>query len=144
MQSVDSTPIVPPERHGPVQQFFRDLGPGLITGAADDDPSGISTYSVAGAAYGYTGLWTALFSFPLMSAVQLMCARLGMVTGRGLASVIRARYPPWVLWPACLLVVVANVFNIGADLGGMADAMQMVTGVRSYYWTPLFMLFIAV
>jgi len=121
-----------------VGQFFRDLGPGLITGAADDDPSGISTYSVAGAAYGYAGLWTALFSFPLMSAVQLMCARLGMVTGQGLASVIRMRYPRWVLWSACALVVIANVFNIGADLGGMAEAMQMVTGVHSYYWTPLF------
>ncbi|AXC10913.1 Manganese transport protein MntH [Acidisarcina polymorpha] len=129
---------VPPRRRDPVQQFFRDLGPGLITGAADDDPSGISTYSVAGAAYGYTALWTALFSFPLMAAVQLMCARLGMVTGRGLASVIRTRYPPWVLWPACGLVVIANVFNIGADLGGMANAMQMVTGVPSYFWTPLF------
>jgi NRAMP (natural resistance-associated macrophage protein)-like metal ion transporter len=137
-------PESPPRRSDRVQQFFKDLGPGLITGAADDDPSGISTYSVAGAAYGYAGLWTALFSFPLMSAVQLMCARLGMVTGQGLASVIRTRYSPWVLWPACLLVVVANVFNIGADLGGMADAMQMVTGVRSYYWTPLFTLLIAV
>jgi NRAMP (natural resistance-associated macrophage protein)-like metal ion transporter len=135
--------IVPPSaRQDSFRQFFRNLGPGLITGAADDDPSGISTYSVAGAAYGYAGLWTALFSFPLMSAVQLMCARLGMVTGCGLASVIRTRYPRWVLWPACALVVIANVFNIGADLGGMADAMQMVTGVRSYYWTPLFTLFI--
>jgi len=73
-----------------------------------------------------------------MSAVQLMCARLGMVTGRGLAGVIRRRYSPWVLWPACGLLIVANVFNIGADLGGMADAMQMVTGVRSYVWTPMF------
>src|SRR6516162_5837051 len=78
-------------------RFFQELGPGLITGAADDDPSGISTYSVAGAAFGYTGLWTALFSFPLMAAVQLMCARLGMVSGQGLAAVIRTRYPPWVL-----------------------------------------------
>jgi NRAMP (natural resistance-associated macrophage protein)-like metal ion transporter len=143
MSTVEEKPVMPssgiPDR---LQSFFRDLGPGLITGAADDDPSGISTYSVAGAAYGYAGLWTALFSFPLMSAVQLMCARLGMVTGCGLASVIRTRYPRWVLWPACVLVVVANVFNIGADLGGMADAMQMVTGVRSYFWTPLFMLLI--
>ena len=130
----------PPDR---IEGFFRGLGPGLITGAADDDPSGISTYSVAGAAYGYAGLWTALFSFPLMSAVQLMCARLGMVTGCGLASVIRSRYPPWVLWPACALVVVANVFNIGADLGGMGDAMQLVTGIRFYYWTPFFTLLIA-
>jgi NRAMP (natural resistance-associated macrophage protein)-like metal ion transporter len=120
------------------QQFLAELGPGLITGAADDDPSGISTYSVAGASYGYATLWTALLSFPLMAAVQLMCARLGMVTGCGLASVIRTRYPRWVLWFACSLVIVANIFNIGADLGGMADAMQMITGIRSFYWTPFF------
>ena len=138
MQSTGSTRAVKPERYGPVHRFFRDLGPGLITGAADDDPSGISTYSVAGAAYGYAGLWTALFSFPLMAAVQLMCARLGLVTGRGLAAVIRTRYPPPVLWFACALLIVANVFNIGADLGGMADAMQMVTGVPAYVGTPLF------
>jgi len=110
----------------------------LITGAADDDPSGISTYSVAGASYGYATLWTALLSFPLMAAIQLMCARLGMVTGRGLASVIRNRYSRWVLWFACALVVVANVFNIGADLGGMADGMQMITGVHAYIWTLFF------
>ena len=119
--------------HRGVQQFLRELGPGLITGAADDDPSGISTYSVAGASYGYATLWTALLSFPLMAAVQLMCARLGMVTGCGLASVIRTRYPRWVLWFACGLVIVANVFNIGADLGGMADAMQMISGIPAYY-----------
>src|ERR1700735_3400073 len=97
------------------------LGPGLITGAADDDPSGISTYSVAGASLGYLPLWTALFSFPLMTAVQLMCARLGMVTGLGLAGVIRKRYSRWVLWGACSLLVIANVINIAADLGGMAE-----------------------
>ena len=125
-----------------VRRFFANLGPGLITGAADDDPSGISTYSVAGAVFGYSLLWTALVSFPLMAAVQLMCARLGMVTGRGLGGAIRLRYPRWVLWAACLLLVVANVFNIGADLGGMADAMQMVTGIRSYFWTPFFALLI--
>jgi NRAMP (natural resistance-associated macrophage protein)-like metal ion transporter len=125
-----------------IQSFLKNLGPGLITGAADDDPSGISTYSVAGASYGYATLWTALLSFPLMAAIQLMCARLGMVTGCGLASVIRTRYPRWVLWFACALVVVANVFNIGADLGGMADAMQMVTGVHAYYWTPFFAILI--
>src|SRR5262252_8629304 len=95
-----------------VRRFFADLGPGLITGAADDDPSGISTYSVAGATFGYLPLWTALFSFPLMTAVQLMCAHLGLVTGRGLAGVIRRRYSPWVLWSACALLVVANVINI--------------------------------
>jgi NRAMP (natural resistance-associated macrophage protein)-like metal ion transporter len=142
MQKRSSDETLLPGQHGALHRFFKNLGPGLITGAADDDPSGISTYSVAGAAYGYASLWTALFSFPLMAAVQLMCARLGMVTGRGLAGVIRTRYPPWVLWIACALLVVANVFNIGADLGGMADAMQMVTGLPSYYWTPLFALLI--
>ena len=125
-----------------MRHFFANLGPGLITGAADDDPSGISTYSVAGAVFGYSFLWSALLSFPLMAAVQLMCARLGMVTGRGLAGVIRLRYPVWVLWPACLLLMVANIFNIAADLGGMADAMQMVTGLRSYFWTPFFALLV--
>src|SRR5213593_4701261 len=126
-----------------VRRFFANLGPGLITGAADDDPSGISTYSVTGAAFGYTPLWTALFSFPLMAAVQLMCARLGMVTGRGLAGVLRRRYPPAVLWAACTLLVIANVVNIGADLGGMAEATELVTGVPSLAWTPLYSVLLA-
>src|SRR5271169_4336170 len=121
---------------GRFRRFFSNLGPGLITGAADDDPSGISTYSVTGAAFGYSLLWTAIFSFPLMAAVQIMCARLGMVTGLGLAGVIRVRYPRWVLWSACALLIVANVVNIAADLGGMADVMQLLTGVGSFYWTP--------
>src|SRR5689334_1163735 len=121
-----------------VRRFFSELGPGLITGAADDDPSGISTYSVTGAAFGYAPLWTALFSFPLMSAVQMMCGRLGMVTGRGLAGVLRRNYPRWILWSACALLIVANVFNIGADLGGMAEASKMMTGVNSLIWTPIF------
>jgi NRAMP (natural resistance-associated macrophage protein)-like metal ion transporter len=125
-----------------VRGFFADLGPGLITGAADDDPSGISTYSVAGASFGYMPLWTALFSFPLMAAVQLMCARLGLVTGRGLAGVVRRYYPRWVLWSACALLIVANVFNIGADLGGMAQATEMMTGIKSYFWTPLYTILI--
>ncbi len=118
------------------------LGPGVITGAADDDPSGISTYSVAGAAYGYATLWIALLTFPLMSAVQLMCARLGMVTGRGLAAEVRDNYPRWVLWGACSILVVANVINIGADLGGMAEATQLVTGIRPQVWIPLYALLI--
>ena len=120
------------------RRFFSRLGPGLITGAADDDPSGISTYSVTGAAFGYTLLWTALFSFPLMTAVQLMCARLGMVTGTGLAGVIRARYSKWILWGACLLLVTANTVNIGADLGGMGKVTEMVTGVSSLFWVPVY------
>ena len=121
-----------------IQRFFAELGPGLITGAADDDPSGIATYSVTGAAFGYGPLWTALFCFPLMAAVQLMCSRLGMVTGRGLAAVVRKRYSRWVLWGACLLLIVANVINIAADLGGMAEATQMVTGLPDVWLTPAF------
>src|SRR5579863_1700255 len=125
------------------RRFFGQLGPGLITGAADDDPSGISTYSVTGAAFGYAPLWTALFSFPLMTAVQMMCARLGMVTGEGLAGVIRNRYSRWVLWGACALLVTANTVNIGADLGGMAKVTEMVTGMKSIYWTPVYAVLIA-
>lgn len=125
-----------------VRLFFAELGPGLITGAADDDPSGISTYSVTGASFGYMPLWTAIFSFPMMAAVQLMCARLGMVTGRGLAGVVRLYYPRWVLWASCALLIAANVFNIGADLGGMAEATEMMTGIKSYYWTPVYALLI--
>jgi NRAMP (natural resistance-associated macrophage protein)-like metal ion transporter len=121
-----------------VRKFFAELGPGLITGAADDDPSGISTYSVTGASFGYAPLWTALFSFPLMAAVQLMCARLGMVSGRGLAGCVRRHYPRWALWFACSLLLVANIVNIGADLGGMAEATQMVTGTNALIWTPIY------
>jgi NRAMP (natural resistance-associated macrophage protein)-like metal ion transporter len=128
----------PPVDRRRFRRFFADLGPGLITGAADDDPSGISTYSVAGAAFGFAPLWTAIFSFPLMSAVQLMCARLGMITGLGLAGVIRRRYPRPVLWGACLLLVIANVINIAADLGGMAEASTMVTNVPSAVWVPVY------
>src|SRR6202049_3055392 len=125
-----------------LRRSFAVLGPGLITGAADDDPSGISTYSVAGAGYGYTTLWIALLTFPLMAAIQLMCARLGMVTGRGLAAAVRIHYPRWVLWGAWSILVVANVINIGADLGGMAEATQLITGIRPLMWIPFYALFI--
>ena len=125
-------PVSPPWR---LRRFFAELGPGLITGAADDDPSGISTYSVAGAgdsAMRHCGRRS--FPFPAMAAVQLMCARLGMVSGRGLASVIRRRYSRRVLWGACTLLIVANVINIGADLGGMAEVSEMMTGVKAVFW----------
>jgi NRAMP (natural resistance-associated macrophage protein)-like metal ion transporter len=127
-----------PGRHPPWRRFFASLGPGLITGAADDDPSGISTYSVAGATFGYATLWTALLSFPLMAAVQMMCARLGLVSGLGLAGVIRQRYPRWVLWFACALLGIANVLNIAADLEGMGEASALVTKVPSAVWVPLY------
>lgn len=125
-----------------VRKFFANLGPGLVTGAADDDPSGISTYSMAGARFGYTPLWTALISFPLMMAVQLMCARLGVVTGQGLAGAVRRRYSPRVLWGACALLVIANVINVGADLGGMGEVTAMISGISPLVWTPLYAVFI--
>jgi NRAMP (natural resistance-associated macrophage protein)-like metal ion transporter len=130
-------PTIPPKQNR-VELFFTGLGPGLITGCADDDPSGISTYSMSGAVFGYGLLWTALLSFPLMVSVQMMCGRLGMVTGRGLAGVVRRRYSKWILWGACALLIVANVVNIAADLGGMAGATQMITGVNSLVWLPLY------
>ena len=131
----------PPIKRHPgshVRRFFAELGPGLITGAADDDPSGISTYSVTGASFGFAQLWTVFFAFPLMCAVQIMCARLGLVSGQGLAGVLRRRYPKWVLLGACTLLAVANTVNIGADLGGMAEAMEMITGLSPVLWLPLF------
>jgi NRAMP (natural resistance-associated macrophage protein)-like metal ion transporter len=121
-----------------LKRSFAILGPGLITGAADDDPSGISTYSVAGAAYGYSTLWIALLTFPLMVSVQLMCARLGVVTGRGLAASLRMHYPRWVLWGSCSILVIANVINIGADLGGMAAATELISGTRFVIWIPVY------
>ncbi|HTG26585.1 MAG TPA: divalent metal cation transporter [Methylomirabilota bacterium] len=114
-----------------LKRSFGILGPGLIIGVADDDPSEISTYSVAGAAYGYATLWIALLTFPLMAAIQLMCAWLGMVTRRGLAAAVRIYYPRGVFWGSCSILVVANVINIGADLGGMAEATQLITGIRA-------------
>src|SRR5437868_5092076 len=134
----DSRAPAPTTEKRAFRRFFSNLGPGLITGAADDDPSGISTYAVAGATLGYVPLWTALFSFPLMAAVQLMCARLGLVTGLGLAGVIRRRYSRWVLWGACGLLIIANVINIAADLGGMAEATRMVTGLPVALSVPMF------
>jgi NRAMP (natural resistance-associated macrophage protein)-like metal ion transporter len=124
-----------PVNHG---GFFSSLGPGLITGAADDDPSGIATYSIAGATLGYAPLWTSLASFPLMAGVQLMCGRLGLVTGFGLAGVIRRRYPRWVLWAACALLCVANVINIAADLSAMAETTELIVHVRASLFLPLY------
>ena len=123
--------------HNPLVRYFRILGPGLVTGAADDDPSGITTYSVAGASLGYGMLWMALATFPLMAAVQLICARIGLVTGRGLAAAIRRHYPRPFLYVACLLLLVANVFNIAADLSGMAGVTQMLTGVPALVSVPV-------
>jgi NRAMP (natural resistance-associated macrophage protein)-like metal ion transporter len=119
-----------------------ELGPGLITGAADDDPSGIATYSQAGAAFGYGTLWVTLVTLPLMAAVQLMCARLGIVARSGLASVLRAHYPRQLLWLACTLLVIGNTVNIAADLAGMAAAASLLTGLPSLWFVPAFAAFI--
>lgn len=107
-------------------QFWHMLGPGLTTGAADDDPSGIATYSQAGAKYGYQFGWLAAFTFPFMAIIQEMCARIGVVTGRGLAANIRHHYPRWVLYACTGLLFAANSLNIGADLGAMAKATQLI------------------
>ncbi|MBW4061131.1 divalent metal cation transporter [Candidatus Saccharibacteria bacterium] len=107
-------------------RFLRILGPGIVTGAADDDPSGIATYSQAGAQFGFGLLWTMLLTFPLMTAVQEACARVGAVTGKGLAEAVREHYPKKVLLPVVLLVVAANTFNIGSDIGAMAASTQLL------------------
>lgn len=106
--------------------YWKNLGPGLTTGASDDDPSGIATYSQTGAAYGMQLAWLAAFTFPLMAIVQEMCARIGIVTGRGLAANIRIHYPKWVLYLCTALLFFANTLNIGADIGAMAKATQLV------------------
>src|SRR5215471_11103498 len=129
---------IAPRRGRSVRHFFRNLGPGLITGAADDDPSGISTYSTAGAAYGFMTLWTAWLCLPLMTSTQLMCARIGLVSGRGLAGVLRRYYSRRLLWFACALLLVANTVNIAADLSGMAEAAEVLSGWPSIWFIPPF------
>lgn len=108
------------------EEYWETLGPGLTTGASDDDASGIATYSQAGAQYGFQFLWLSWFTFPLMAVVQEMCARIGIVTGRGLAANIRQHYPRWVLYGTTCLLFAANAFNIGADLGAMAQGVQLL------------------
>jgi NRAMP (natural resistance-associated macrophage protein)-like metal ion transporter len=108
------------------QRFLKILGPGLITGASDDDPSGIGTYAVAGASFGFATLWMALVTFPMMSAVQYMCAKIGMVSGRGLAGVLKAHYSTKLLYPAVLCLVIANSINAGADIGAIAAGFNLL------------------
>jgi NRAMP (natural resistance-associated macrophage protein)-like metal ion transporter len=110
---------------------LKALGPGLITGAADDDPSGIATYSQAGAQFGFNTLWTLVLTYPFMVGIQLVSARIGRVTGRGLAANIRRAYSPWLLYSIVILLLVANVINIAADIAAMGAALRLVTGVGS-------------
>ena len=114
------------------RKYWNILGPGLTTGASDDDPSGIATYSQAGAQYGFHLLWLSIVTFPLMAVVQEMCARIGMVTGRGLAGTIRTHFSKKVLYACTLLLFGANAFNIGADLGAMAKGVQLLRPSLSF------------
>lgn len=123
---------------GIIRRFFSALGPGLITGAADDDPSGIATYTIAGAQLGTSLLWTALITWPLMAAVQFMCARIGMVTGVGLGDALRRKGPRSLLFFGALALLIANTINVGADLSGMADAAEMLTGISSHFYVVVF------
>lgn len=125
-----------------IKKFFSSLGPGLITGASDDDPSGIATYSIAGASAKYSTLWTVLFTFPLMSAIQEMSARIGMVTGRGLVGVMRLHYPRALLYAIAFLVVGANIINIGADIGGMAAASNLLLNINPLIFGAVYTVFI--
>jgi NRAMP (natural resistance-associated macrophage protein)-like metal ion transporter len=126
-----------------IRSLLRSLGPGIITGAADDDPSGIATYSIAGAQLGTKLLWTALITWPLMAAVQMMCARIGKVTGEGLAGNFKHRFPRWLLFSFIIALLVANTINIAADLAGMADAAEMLSGVNSHWFVLAFALLIS-
>src|SRR6202166_3262507 len=133
------TSTVPNKPRGNVfARFLRLIGTGEITGAADDDPSGIATYSIAGAQLGTSLLWTSLATWPLMGAVQMMCARIGMVTGKGLAGNFSQRFPKWLLRAFILALLAANTINIAADLAGMADAAEMLTRINSRWFVILF------
>lgn len=125
-------------RPGWIRSLLKSLGPGIITGAADDDPSGIATYSVAGAQLGTKLLWTALLTWPLMASIQIMCARIGKVTGQGLAENFKQRFPKWLLLAFVIALLTANTINIAADLAGMADATAMLSGINSHWFVIAF------
>jgi NRAMP (natural resistance-associated macrophage protein)-like metal ion transporter len=120
-----------------IKDLLKKIGPGFITGAADDDPSGIATYSQTGAIFGYSQLWTAFFSFPFMASVQEMCGRIGMTTGMGLARVIKTHYSKWLLYFAVFVLFFINTVNIGADLGAMAASAQLIFNLPFIFWLVL-------
>jgi NRAMP (natural resistance-associated macrophage protein)-like metal ion transporter len=122
----------------PLRGLLAFLGPGLITGASDDDPSGIATYSQVGAQFGYGMTWVMLFSYPLMAAIQEISARFGRVTGRGIAGNIRLHHPVWLLRLIVGLLIVANIVNLGADLGAMGDALYLLVGGTAHFYVVLF------
>jgi len=131
-------PAATPARYPRMRKLLRQLGPGLITGAADDDPSGIATYSQAGAQFGYGMLWAVLVTFPLMVAIQLVSARIGCVTGRGVASNIRRHYPAGLLHAIVVLLLLANTVNIAADIGAMGQALRLVIGGPAHAYALAF------
>jgi len=133
MASVGSEEDRQKTERNPVKRFLKVLGPGLITGAADDDPSGIGTYSQAGASLGFATLWTAIMTFPLMAVVQFLCAKIGMVSGMGLAGVLRKHYSRAVLYPAVFGLVVANTINAGADIGAIAAAVNLLVPIPTVW-----------
>src|SRR6185295_14988225 len=116
------TPMTQTPKKSTLRAVLSAFGPGIVTGAADDDPSGIATYSIAGAQLGTSLLWTALLTWPLMAAVQMTCARIGMVTGEGLAGAMGKKFPKWFLVCVSVALLLANTVNIAADLSGMSDA----------------------
>src|SRR5580704_8970045 len=134
MQTVAPALVKQPER----PKLLQILGPGLITGASDDDPSGIATYSQVGAQFGYGLTWTLLFSYPLMCAIQEIAARIGRVTGAGIAGNLRKHYPVWLLNGIVGLLIVANTINIGADLGAMGAALKLLIGGPQWLYVALF------
>src|ERR1700710_1280843 len=117
---------------------LRNLGPGLITGASDDDPSGIATYSQAGAQFGFAITWTLLFTYPLMSVVQEISGRIGRTTGKGIAANIREHYPNWILQSIVASLLIANTINIGSDLGAMGDAVHLLAGGPKFAYVLAF------
>ena len=129
----DPTVVALRHERNPLKMFTKILGPGLVTGASDDDPSGIGTYAQAGAAYGYATLWTAVAMLPMMISVQYICAKIGLVNGRGLAGVLREHYPRWVLYPAVLTLVVANTINAGVDIGAIAAAINLLVPIPAIF-----------
>lgn len=124
------------------KRFKKEIGPGIITGAADDDPSGITVYSIAGAKFNFSLLWTALFTWPLMGAIQMMCARIGMVTGRGLSSALSQKFSRKFVLASSVILLCANTFNISADFLAMADAAEILSGIGSHIWIIYFSLII--
>src|ERR1700730_16131612 len=121
-----------------INRFWRLLGPGLITGASDDDPSGIGTYSQAGAQRGFSIGWTMLLTYPLMVAIQEISARIGRVTGHGIAGNVCRNFPAPVIWSLIVLLFVANTINIAADLGAMADALRLLVGGLGFLYVVVF------